>query len=588
MTLELKKILSTIINYGQSVEPFNYHFKKNSSFDSYLDEFHKFLSIYDHFYFNHDRLLFCLNDYEIKLSSKDLNQMIKLYLYSKNKNNNDYIIIGEFLFSYYNTLTNKEYVKKCNDAKGTKKIFNLIISKYNLQHDFYKAFMNDSFQFYNLILDYCISNQNILSGEIIERACVNFRNNKEKKQLIIKKLLKHQIHPMKLIEYDAEISKNLKYYEKYLINMLAERTYYNYPENIIYMLHSKRILKRKILNMFINDLIDKVNNIQDRALITEESFIQLISEIDQIIKLLNRMLNQLIYATKKQKGKIYECLNNILYIKRFIVSDSEKIESQMQKFEYEQKIPNEKIVEYVKLINENVGILYTHSAGNFTKKLYESLNSYSEHAISYVFNSFTIDSESQVYYKTGENVENSSFKEYYDEKGKEYTETHHGLQNILDKDYYNQLLKYLKRSFLTEQHFIISFFDIVEGKESLIQKLISKGSYNTKNRYIILAKNVLQIEHSVIEIMKKKGINYTKSGFNNLNSLARDYFDNEIYFNGLMYINYILYEKDGLNIRNNISHGNYFKKQINIELLTTFCAMTFINTLERKECEECD
>ena len=122
----------------------------------------------------------------------------------------------------------------------------------------------------------------------------------------------------------------------------------------------------------------------------------------------------------------------------------------------------------------------------------------------------------------------------------------------------------------------------------MIKKLIEKGNFVLRNDYAILAENVMSIEYLLIKIMKSKNISFTKNGFTNLNSLAREYYNDEFYFNGLMYINYILYEKQGLNIRNNISHGNYFKKNIEVELMTTFCALMFIYNIVGKECESDD
>ena len=50
-----------------------------------------------------------------------------------------------------------------------------------------------------------------------------------------------------------------------------------------------------------------------------------------------------------------------------------------------------------------------------------------------------------------------------------------------------------------------------------------------------------------------------------------------------MFVNYILYEKHGLNIRDNISHGNYFNKNIDVEIITSLCAIMFLNGLLKKE-----
>ena len=119
--------------------------------------------------------------------------------------------------------------------------------------------------------------------------------------------------------------------------------------------------------------------------------------------------------------------------------------------------------------------------------------------------------------------------------------------------------------------------------KSLVSILISKGNYKLKNNYIILAKNTIQIEQSIINLMKIKKLPISTKGFKNLNMLAKEYVKNDAIFNGLMFVNYILYEKHGLNIRDNISHGNYFNKNIDVEIITSLCAIMFLNGLLKKE-----
>ena len=125
-------------------------------------------------------------------------------------------------------------------------------------------------------------------------------------------------------------------------------------------------------------------------------------------------------------------------------------------------------------------------------------------------------------------------------------------------------------------------------KRSLIDKLIKQGNFKLYNHYVILTLTVIQIENSIIDLLKIKGKNITNNGVNNLNELAKEYTNDDFNFNGLMYINYILYERHGLNIRNDIAHGNYFGKNIDIQILTNICAIMFINGLLRKERSEND
>lgn len=576
--------LSTFIDYDELNEEFDYSFNLKSTNDIALHELHKFNKVYKSFFFYQNRLVYMINNYEIVLKKDDLNQMINLYLYFKDDNKNNTYLIAEFLLSYYNTISSQEYAKNVKNSKKIKDEFRDTISSFSQLKKPIIEFYDLSYELYNKIIDYSIKNEDVFIGDILDRLCINMKLKNDKKNIIIEKLLKNSIYPMTVIKYDNMVKCHVDFYERYITDILKKETYYNYPENILYILNNKKILKKEILNLVLNDIITKINIIQDKSTVPSENFIQILSEIDEIIKLINRFLNKLVSIESEQVEKMHECLNNILYIKRMVVADTEKMNSQMQEFTYEQTIPNKKISEFVESINKNIGSLYGYSSGNFTKRLNQSLENYSKYPISYVFNSFSIDSEAQIYQKSDDGIENSIFKKYYDTKGKEYTENHSELRNILTKDYYNQLIKYMRNSFISEQKFMILFFDIKEGKNSLIDKLIKKGNYVLKNNYIILAENVIATESIIIKIMKNKNLNYTKSGFSNLNVLAKQYYSDDIYFNGLMYINYILYEKQGLNIRNNISHGNYFKRNIEVELLTTFCALIFLNNLLRKEC----
>ena len=44
-------------------------------------------------------------------------------------------------------------------------------------------------------------------------------------------------------------------------------------------------------------------------------------------------------------------------------------------------------------------------------------------------------------------------KKYFDKKGREYTEKHNSLINKLSKDYYEEFLKYLSKTFIIKQHY---------------------------------------------------------------------------------------------------------------------------------------
>ena len=49
--------------------------------------------------------------------------------------------------------------------------------------------------------------------------------------------------------------------------------------------------------------------------------------------------------------------------------------------------------------------------------------------------------------------------------------------------------------------------------------------------------------------------------------------------NGLMYLNYILYEKSGLNLRNYMMHGTLINSNLDIPLMVTFSGLIFVSWL---------
>lgn len=550
----------------------------------YLDELHKFNQIYNSFFLFDNRMVYMINNYEILLKKEDLKQIVKLYTYFKKHNSNNCFLLAEFLVGYFNSINTIEYKNNVKNYKEVRKDFRQVVIVDSRICNILSELTLKSYELYNKIIDYGLTQKDFFLGDIMERGCVNLKISKELKKKFIKKLLKNQIYPSKAIIYDENVGSNKEYYKKYILNLKNEDFYNEYPEEILFILDREKLLTKTMFNTILNKIIERVGILQNKVTDKKENFIQIVAESDELIKVLNKYLNKIQNMNKKQKEKIHKCLKNILYIKRFIVSDQERLNAQMQEFKYEKIIPHKEINEFVSSVNENVGRLYASSCGNFSKELEMALKSYSEYPVSYIFNSYNIDSDSQIYLKSDEGIEDSIFKTYYDKKGQEYTRNHTELRNRLDEGYYIQLLKYLKHSFLMRQHFILSFFNTKEKNRVLIDKLISKGSYKLKNDYVILAMNVVQIENTIIEILKKKDGNISKDGFKNLNELANDYFNDELYFNGLMYINYILYERHGLNIRNNISHGNYFKKNVEVEIMTTLCAIMFLNNLSRKEC----
>ena len=68
------------------------------------------INIYNSFFFSKGRLLYFWNSYEIILEESDVEQLLKLYLYSKKLDNKDYLLISEFIISasYHAPINSKQ------------------------------------------------------------------------------------------------------------------------------------------------------------------------------------------------------------------------------------------------------------------------------------------------------------------------------------------------------------------------------------------------------------------------------------------------------------------------------------------------
>ena len=118
------------------------------------------------------------------------------------------------------------------------------------------------------------------------------------------------------------------------------------------------------------------------------------------------------------------------------------------------------------------------------------------------------------------------------------------------------------------QNILISTISKSDFK-SIIKELKESIGYDFNNEYAIV----------VIKILERNNLAVCKDGFTNLNNLFELYKDDESKVDGIMYLNYILYEKSGLNLRNNIMHGTLINEQLLTSLVVTFSGLIFISWL---------
>ena len=251
----------------------------------------------------------------------------------------------------------------------------------------------------------------------------------------------------------------------------------------------------------------------------------------------------------------------------------------MHETEFKQSIPSKEVDNFRNSLLNNKFSLYAASKVRFTADVGYALESYAKYPLQSIVSMYHIDSVEQVY-STGideKNRVNSNFKKYYDQKGKEYTINHPRLMNKLSQNYYEELLRYLSKTFLMQQNLTLSVLGHDDFRK-IINELKDSISYKDDNDYSIVVSNILAIETDVLKLLQRNNLNISQDGYSNLNALFEIYSD-EDKKDGIMYLNYILYEKSGLNLRNKMMHGVMINSNLDIALLVTFSGLIFVSWL---------
>lgn len=574
----LKEFLKDKVNIKALNEEFNYEFTKTSTKQSFDREFNIFLRYHSSVFYFKNRLVTIYNSYEIKLKTKDLTQIFKLYNYASKKNlKYESLILIEFLFTYYRTINTKEYKKNINGYRDFINKFNEVLDSFNLTIKFHNDVIFEIYSFYEELIKFAINENLYIGYEFIERIFNNSKNQVVYNNLI-DFLLSYNKHISIVIKYDVEISKHKNVYLNYINKSLDKFGGYEYINFVLGKLISNRSISNEDVKKIINKYIDIVNNITNKTREKNYNFIQGIAEFDHLLSELIILMDNVSKLSIKFKNKVKEMITLLLSVKRYLTSDEEFCKSSLHTFEYKQSLQSKEIHELKETLIKNVTTLYGISKIKFSKSVGNALENYSEFPFASVGVSFHINSDNGTYIKDlGVLKNNNNFKDYYDKIGYDYTEQNKKLRNKLEKNYYEELLKYSRSIFIYTQNMIRGILTKDEF-DLIIENLKQNISCDYNNVYAIVITNIIAIEFNIIKVLQKKSQEIFDYGYDNLNSLFNQYEDPE-HKDGLMYINYILYEQSGLNLRNDMVHGNNLNQNLDVALITTFAALIYINGL---------
>ena len=96
-----KEFLEENITNEHLNEKFDYDFNnKECDEQQFIIEYKKFLGIYNSLFYYEDRFVTVFNSYEIRINIDDLDQLMKLYLYSEeNELKNERCVLLDFLYT---------------------------------------------------------------------------------------------------------------------------------------------------------------------------------------------------------------------------------------------------------------------------------------------------------------------------------------------------------------------------------------------------------------------------------------------------------------------------------------------------------
>lgn len=576
----LKSFLEENIATDYSNEKFDYNFNDNVSIDIFNTEFKKFLGLYNSIFYHNNRFVTVFNSYEIRMPKIDIKHIFDLYLYAQRRDlKYEKTLLIEFLYTYFNTINTKEYKQDYKRYNESKKDFKLVLDELNLTKVFFTSVIDEIYAFYKQLFNYGIKNEVFIDAEIINRVFNNINHKKEYNDELINLLVNNKNNLYNIIKYDNKINEHIETYLNYIIDSLEHFGGYNYAKDVLFELDKTKNLKEDKLNQILNKYIDIVNQLCRKLADKQYGFIQGLSEIENLKKELIYIIQNIESLNDRQKERIRQCLSYLLRLKRHLLSDEIYVNSEMHEMEYKQIIPNKKVDDFRNSLLNNKFSLYAASKVRFTADIGNALESYAKYPLQSIISMFRIDSVEQVY-STGieeKNRTNSNFKKYYDQKGEDYTKNHPRLMNKISQNYYEELLRYLSKTFLMQQNLILSVLGRNDFRK-IVSELKNSISYQNDNDYSIVVNNILAIETNVLNLLKRNNLDILSDGYSNLNALFEIYSD-EDKKDGIMYLNYILYEKSGLNLRNKMMHGVMINSNLDIALLVTFSGLIFVSWL---------
>lgn len=525
-----KEILKTLLVKTNN-EFISFDIDENISKDAFLYEFTNFVLLTNSFFYDKGVLLTSFNSLTINFNCR-FDYFRKMYELAKKYNINEAIeFISDFICSYRFSLKSDKYTDLKKDVSSFYREFR----EYDLENEG-GDINKDSLSYFKRVVNFYIDNNRKINYLLSERFFIRFKN-KESFKNIFDLLIKNSDSYALLIEYDYNITVHKDIYLKYLSKLSL------YTEDnglkIAYFLDNKNILSTVLQRRILNNLIDGINVMDDKIQVSYTDDLGCFNEV----------INNLAYIKEKiksiycnYKDAVDKCVNSVLWKKRMFLKNN-PVSDNLKHFVNKNELSEEQVKKIKNDIETNFPInIYSYLFINFEKELIDSRECDKENSIYSLFPKMLIDDKLGLY--NFEYRKDNIFSSHYNKLD--------GLDNYntmisfvgLRKRLNGRIVYDIEKEYI-ESNLINSCKELFEIETEIndtyvfVNLLINETLRNLK----ALAKELNIKYQNEKDVIKSLFIYFDNS-------------DNKFVLKNLFYIQYILFEKDGLNLRNAYAHGD--------------------------------
>lgn len=564
--------------FNKNKEQFDLGFNESSNQEEFEEEFVKFLAFTDFFFAQDGILVTMINSYCYSLDIVMLKYVCELYKWADKCENRGYVgFISEYILTYHLSLRSELYKEKIKNYR--QHIANLY-SHFPKKSLFTNGqISNNTYHFYLSVIDYSSSIKKTILPEVMKRMLTKFRYHQIEYQSIFDRLLLQGRFYVFLSKNDYNLGSHREHYLSYVNENLSENDFSDELIEIIMCLYRDAPFNEVFTKTIINHLIMSSNSLCAELKARNGHIIRNIAQLEILLEQLNK-INSLDFGTNNNKFKaiIRDCKLNLLHYKRQLLSDEEYTTKSFQKIPFSITVSKPK-KSYREYFEENLLNLYFLVKIDFDQVLEASIRSYNDHPIIYNVTNLSIDSTNGLY-SMSDQYESTVFSEYFERKGKKLTsELRDKLRNTVNEGFYKTMVKYESLSYSATLSIIANILkDDSIWLKNEYRTLLGLTDPVYENDYLLICKNVISIEYYLYKIAQKKGFDPRKGAINTLSELFREFESNDEYRNGFLFVNFILYDENGLNLRNKLLHGTELSStSLVTQIVLVFACVIYLN-----------